>query len=225
MAKNDTQGDDGAREGQGKSQGGRRIGRPPGVGRRDSAGKVAAIMQALELIKSGRVGSKAEAASLVGLHVAELHPARLAETFAISPEFRNSSASDLLAIVHDGNGKPETARQSLERGVVAAVAVLGRHAGRIGELSRDEVASVKQARDWLTLCRECGLWADDRGANLPGELRDSSQSAELDLAGVDAYLRAHNRRDGMGEAAAKVLTERAALNPLASQPVGEAESE
>ena len=221
MAKNDNQGEDGEREGQGKPQGGRRVGRPPGVPRRDSAGKVAAIMQAMELIKSGRVGSKAEAASLVGLHVAELHPARLAETFAISPEFRNSSASDLLSIVHEGNGKPETARQSLERGVVAAVAVLGRYAGKIGELSRDEVASIKQARDWLTLCRECGLWADDRGQNLPGELRDSAQSAELDLAGVDAFLRAHNRRDGIGQTAREVLTERELLNSPSSKPVGE----
>ena len=225
MAKNDNQGEDGEREGQGKPQGGRRIGRPPGVGRRDSAGKVAAIIQALDLIKSGRVQSKAEAAALVGIPAADLAPSALQELFAIAPEFNGKMGSDLLSIVHEGNGKPETARQSLERGVVAAVAVLGRHAGRIGDLSRDEAASIKQARDWLTLCRECGLWADDRGQSLPGELRDSSQSAELDLAGVDAFLRAHNRRDGMGQTAAKVLTEREMLNPPSSQPVGEAESE
>ena len=221
MAQNDIQGEDSAREGQGKPQGARRMGRPPGVGRRDSAGKVAAIMQALDLIKSGRVGSKAEAAALVGLHVHELTPASLRDTFAISPDFRNTSGSELLSIVHDGNGKPETARQSLERGVVAAVAVLGKYAARIGELEKSEAASIKQARDWLALCRECGLWSDDRGQNLPGELRDSSQSAELDLAGVDAFLRAHNRRDGIGQTAREVLTERAALNPLASEPVGE----
>ena len=221
MAKNDMQGEDGEREGQGKPQGGRRVGRPPGVPRRDSAGKVAAIMQALELIKSGRVQSKAEAASLVGIPAADLAPSALQELFAIAPEFRGKMGSGLLSIVHEGNGKPETARQSLERGVVAAVAVLGKYAGRIGELDKAEVASIKQARDWLALCRECGLWSDDRGANLPGELRDSAQSAELDLAGVDAYLRAHNRRDGMGQTAAKVLTDRELLESPPPVPVGE----
>lgn len=223
MGKNDTQGEDGEREGQGKQQGRRGVGRPPGVRERDSVGKIAAVMKALELIEAGRVGSKSEAASLCGIDAADLTPASLQKLFAIAPEFRRSEAGSLLSIVHEGNGKPETARQSLERGVVAAVAVLGKYAGRIGELDKTEVAAMKQARDWLALCRECGLWSDDRGANLPGELQNGARDEELDLAGVDRWLRAHNRRDGMGQTAVEVLTERRILNSPSSQVVGDDE--
>ena len=184
---------------------------------------IAAIMDALELLSSGRASSKREAAEMVGIHPTSLETSALQIAFATAPEFKTDASVGLLDVVHEGNGNAESVRQSLSRGVVAAAAVLGRVAGRVGVLTKDEKESFKQARDWLNLCRESGLWAQDRNQNLPGELRDASVDHELDLLGVDRWLRDHGRRDGIGETARRVLTERQSLkSPL---PVDQGEGD
>lgn len=189
--------------------------------RKDSPATVAAIMDALDLLASGQAKSKGDAAAMVGISPTALTPAALAHSFATAPEFRVADEIGLLDVVHEGNGNAESVRQSLSRGVVAAAAVLGRVAGKIGALTKDEKESLKQARDWLNLCRESGLWAQDRNQNLPGELRDASIDHELDLLGVDRWLRDHGRRDGIGQTARKVLTERQALKSTSPVAVGE----
>lgn len=184
--------------------------------KRDCPQKVAAVLDALELLSSGRAKNKLEACAMAGLAPSALSPEQLNILFRSAPEFKQTSEVSLLDILHDGNGAPESVRQSLSRGVVAAAAVLGRCAAKVGSLNRDEVASLKQARDWLTLCREAGLWQADKITALPGELRDSGANHELDLLGVDKWLRDHSRRDGIGPAAVKVLTERELLKPSES---------
>lgn len=187
---------------------------------------VAAVMEALELLSSGRAASKKEAAEMVGIHPHSLETSALQLTFATAPEFKADTSVGLLDIVHEGNGQAESVRQSLSRGVVAAAAVLGRVAGRIGGLSKEDKEALKQARDWLNLCRESGLWAQDRNQSLPGELRDASVDHELDLLGVDRWLRDHGRRDGIGQTARKVLTERQALkSPLPADQASEVQDE
>lgn len=185
--------------------------------KRDCPQKVAAVLDALELLSSGRAKNKLEACAMAGLPPSALSPEQLNILFRTAPEFKQTSEVSLLDILHDGNGTPESVRQSLSRGVVAAAAVLGRSAARVGELTKDERESLKQARDWLTLCREAGLWQADKITALPGELWDSGANHELDLLGVDKWLRDHSRRDGIGSAAVKVLTERELLKP--SEPV------
>ncbi len=178
-------------------------------------------MEALELLASGRVKSKAEAAAMVGIDPAQLSPSQLEIAFASYPEFAQRESSSLLDVVHDGNGEPESVRQSLSRGVVAAAAVLGKCSASVGSLDKVQLASLKQARDWLALCREAGLWVSDRGPVLPGELQGNRQPAELDLCGVDMWLRDHGRRDGIGKKALDVLTERKTLSPAITQDQGE----
>jgi hypothetical protein len=178
-------------------------------------------MDALELLSSGRAKSKAEAASIAGISVGTLSPQSLSVLFASAPEFAQTNEVGLLDIVHDGNGQAESVRQSLSRGVVAAAGVLGRVAGRVGSLDRDDKEALKQARDWLSLCRESGLWAANNGPALPGELRDSAADRELDLMTVDRWLRDYGRRDGIGPTAEKVLTERQSLKSPLPVAVGE----
>jgi hypothetical protein len=155
-----------------------------------------------------------------------LTPQNLAISFKTAPEFAAPDSFSLLDVVHEGNGQAESVRQSLSRGVVAAAAVLGRVAGRVGALDKTDKESLKQARDWLNLCRESGLWAQDRSSALPGELRDASVDHELDLLGVDRWLRDHGRRDGIGETARRVLTERQAMkSPLPEDQASEVQDE
>ena len=187
---------------------------------------VAAIMDALELLSTGKAKSKLEAAAMVGISPSALTPQNLAISFKTAPEFAAPDSFSLLDVVHEGNGCAESVRQSLSRGVVAAAAVLGRVAGRVGALSKEDKEALKQARDWLSLCRESGLWAQDRSQSLPGELRDASVDHELDLLGVDRWLRDHGRRDGIGQTARKVLTERQALkSPLPADQASEVQDE
>jgi hypothetical protein len=144
--------------------------------------RIAAAMTALA---TGQVGSKQEAAALVGINEASLSPGRLHRSgFITEPANQNQPAS-LLDITITVTGQSKTAREVFACGTKSAIVTLDKHAPNVGKLKPNASAEVKQAQAWLKMCKDFGLFRDDSPAAPPAELANVAERA----GSVDWYLR------------------------------------
>jgi hypothetical protein len=155
-------------------------------------------MQAMGLLHSGKAGSKKDAAALAGTHQTSLKPQRLSALIAANPALSGlirSSPLDLTAdVTRDGKTCRVSMREALSEGATNCVRVIAELAPLIGKLTKEQERTYQQASRWLTMCKQIGLFGDNEGATLPGELQ---HLGETTTKGVE-WWRAHHNRQDMG---------------------------
>lgn len=183
------------------------------------------VASAMSLIHSGKAATKKEAAAAVGISNGALTPSRIEHTLDKAPEIRQQLMQrlELLEITVDveraGKIVAVSAREIFSTGCKSSLATLERHAGKTGNLTREEREAVKQAREWLKMSHDFGLFKGDAApSGVPAEIAN----AEERQRSAKWYLLNHRRTDGRkdGETltapAAQVTRDTAA--PAQSEP-------
>lgn len=156
--------------------------------------RVARTVHAMTALADGSVANKREAAELVGIGVQSLTPARIAEAMA-SPHAHGLLSIDPLDITATHEGVRVSLRDVLSKGMEAAIATLASLRPLVGKMDKTQREAFRQAKDWLQLCRDNGLWKTPVGMpTLPGLPIAAPEPEDEDTPGSAAwYLRSMNR--------------------------------
>lgn len=156
--------------------------------------KTARVVHAMTALAEGSAANKREAAEMMGLSPTALTPANLAET--LSSHHASSLLSiDPLDITAAHEGVRVSLRDVLSKGMESAIETLASLRPLVGKMDKAQREAFRQARDWLALCRENGLWKTPVGVpQLPGLPIAAPEPADEDTPGSAAwYLRNMNR--------------------------------
>lgn len=181
------------------------------------------VAAALALLQSGQVETKQQAAAMVGISNSSLTPGKVGATLANNPEARAQLVTGLsileisIDVERDGKSVQVTAREVFSTGAKQSIAILDEFGCKLRKLTKPQRTSVSDARNWLKMCKDFGLFRDDNTAPpAPGELTNALERPGT----VEWYLRNHRRQDG--ERTAQALTLPGA--PAAVEPADASES-
>lgn len=156
------------------------------AGSRNTLVQTARVVHALTDLAGGKVSGKAEAAQRAGISVSSLTPQHLANTLS-SNHARSLLSIDPLDVTAEYEGKRVSLRQVLSQGMEGAIRTIAEKQAKVGKLNREERESLKQAKDWLDMCRSNGLWKEPVAAGLPIAPREVP--AEDEEGSAEWYLR------------------------------------
>lgn len=117
----------------------------------------ARVIHAMTDLAAGKVSGKREAAEKHGLGPTALNPSHVHSVLQ-SHHAPVLLSIDPLDVTGSVEGKRMSLRDALAGGMEAAIATIGTLRAKIGKLTKVERESLNQAKDWLRMCRENGLW-------------------------------------------------------------------
>jgi len=156
--------------------------------------RVARTVHALAALADGSAANKREAAQMMGIHPSNLQPGRIADSLA-SQHAPSLLSIDPLDVTIAHEGVRVSFRDILSMGMQTALVELAKLKPHIGKMDKTQREAFRQIKDWLTMCRENGLWKSPVAApQIPGLPIAAPELADEDIQGSAAwYLRNMNR--------------------------------
>lgn len=144
---------------------------------RNPHAQLSQVVTGLLAIQNGTARNQAQAAQMAGTQRKSLQPKALAALARTNPAmlaFVRLNPLEITAEVtgEGGSKRRVTMREALSTGATRCVAIMADLSPRIGDLTKEEERKYNQAARWLLMCRQIGLFGENEGAQLPGELRE-----------------------------------------------------